>query len=452
MTWMIREDKLDTDQKEFINVESQKFGNIWVKGFAGSGKSVLLVHSLKNVLQKQPNAKVAIVVYTLSLIDLFKTGMRELNLSPTIPVMTYYDFVDKNKENFDYIFCDEVQDLPAKVLYAMGNRAGKIIVAGDSNQSIYDTDPKWNEEVVNPSQVGDIINARAFPLNTIHRLTRSIIAAVQKLLPTMNIWGAKRDMTKQDVNIRLCEASSESEEVKYIYQEAQKGTAVGDSCAILLPKHDLVLKMLNLLLTNQDKPKWTLVEKYCYYISVTDSQKEVVKTILSKKVVKIKKWDSTVYFGYYFNEQQCKNDIAILSENKIHSTLITESWGADYESLNLHLSSNGIKAQFIGNGYGSLKNAENNKDVIVMTYHSSKGLDFDNVFLPFVNTNLSISPNKEETLFMVALTRSRKNLYLTYYGYTHDLVDRFKGECSTITISDLMNVGKTGRQVNNFDF
>ena len=49
MAWMIREDQLDPDQKDFINIESKKTGNIWVKGFAGSGKSVLLVHSLKDM-------------------------------------------------------------------------------------------------------------------------------------------------------------------------------------------------------------------------------------------------------------------------------------------------------------------------------------------------------------------------------------------------------------------
>ena len=151
MSWMIREDQLDPDQRDFINVESKKTGNIWVKGFAGSGKSVLLIHSLKNIIQKEPNAKVVVVVYTHSLIDMFKAGMQELNLPSSIPVMTYYEFVDKNHQNFDYIFCDEVQDLPAKVLYAMTSRAKKVIVAGDSNQSIYDTDPRWWEPVVNPN-------------------------------------------------------------------------------------------------------------------------------------------------------------------------------------------------------------------------------------------------------------------------------------------------------------
>ncbi len=390
MAWMIREDQLDPDQREFINVESKKSGNIWVKGFAGSGKSVLLIHSLKNVLQKEPNAKIAVVVYTHSLKDMFETGMKELNIPSSIPVMTYIEFCDKNSQNFDYIFCDEVQDLPSRVLYAMNNRSRKVIVAGDSNQSIYDTDPRWNEPVVNPSQVGDIINARAFSLNMIHRLTRSIIAAVQKLLPSMNIWGAKRDLTKQDVNIRLCEASNETEEVKYIYQEAQKGANVGDTSVILLPTLNMISKFANQVLSANSKPQW--------------------------------------------NEK--KNNYG----------------RPDFGDLNRHFKNNGIKIQFIGSGYGSLSDAERNKEAILMSYHSSKGLDFDNVFLPYLNNSFYLYPSNANTLFMVAMTRSRKNLYLTYFGYTHDLVDKFKGECTEISISDILNQRTSTRSNNNFDF
>ena len=390
MAWMIREDQLDPDQREFINVESKKAGNIWVKGFAGSGKSVLLIHSLKNTIQKEPNAKVAVVAYTLSLIDMFKTGMQELNLPDSIPVMTYYEFVDRDSQRYDYIFCDEVQDLPAKVLYAMNNRARKVIVAGDSNQSIFDVDPKWREQVVNPEQVGDIIHARPFTLNMIHRLTRSIINAVQKILPSMNIWGAKRDLTKQDVNIRLCEASSEQEEAKYTYQEALKGSNVGDTSVILFPTTNSITKFANLILAANGKTQW--------------------------------------------NEK--KNQYG----------------RPDYGDLNRHFRTNGIKLQFVGSGYGSLKNAEQNKEAILMTYHSSKGLDFDNVFLPFLNTHFYLHPSNADTLFMVAMTRSRKNLYLTYYGYTHDLVDKFKGECTEISISDILNQRTTNRSTNNFDF
>jgi len=402
MAWMIREDQLDPDQKEFINVESKKTGNIWVKGFAGSGKSVLLVHSLMNTLQKEPNSKVVVLVFTHSLKDMFEIGIDELKsfykINKHIPVKTYYDFVDNESSSYDYIFCDEVQDLPAKVLYEMNNRSKKVIVAGDSNQSIYQSDPKWFESVVESERIGDIINARSYPLNYIHRLTRSIISAVQKLIPKMNILSGRQDYTPVNVDIRLCEADNIQDEVKYIFNEAQKGVNVNEKSVILLPTHNTIVTFFQTLLEVNNKPQWNF------------------KPI-----------------GFDINKPK-------------------EKQRPDYDNLNKHLKNNELKIQYIGNSQGSFNNAEKNKDIIVMTYHSSKGLDFDNVFLPFLNNSLYISPYNEETLFMVAMTRSKKNLYLTYFGYTHDLVDKFKGECTEISISDILNQRTSNRSSNVFDF
>jgi hypothetical protein len=402
MAWMIREDQLDPDQKEFINVESKKTGNIWVKGFAGSGKSVLLIHSLMNTLQKEPNSKVVVLVFTHALKDMFEIGINELKpyykVNKNIPVKTYYDFVDKDPANYDYIFCDEVQDLPAKVLYSMNNRATKVIVAGDSNQSIYQSDPKWFEKVVEPNQIGDIISARAYPLNYIHRLTKSIISAVQKLIPRINILSGRQDYTPVNVDIRLCEADDIKDEVKYVYQEAQKGVNVNEKSIILLPTHNTIVTFFQTLLEINNKPQWNF------------------KPI-----------------GFDVSKPR-------------------EKQRPDYDDLNRHIKIQNLKIQYVGNNQGSFNTAENNKEILVMTYHSSKGLDFDNVFLPFLNNSLFISPYNEDTLFMVAITRSKKNLYLTYNGYTHDLIDKFKGECTEISISDILNQRTTGRSKNNFDF
>lgn len=402
MAWMIREDQLDPDQREFINVESKKSGNIWVKGFAGSGKSVLLIHSLMNTLKREPNSNVVVLVFTHALKDMFEIGISELKtyyqINKNIPVKTYYDFVDYDKSRYDYIFCDEVQDLPSKVLYAMNNRASKVIVAGDSNQSIYQSDPKWFEKVVEPSQIGDIINARSFPLNYIHRLTRSIISAVQTLLPRMNILSGRQDFTPVNVDIRLCVADDIKDEVKYVYQEAQKGVNVNEKSIILLPTHNSIVTFFQTLLNIHNKQLWDFNP-----------------------------------IGFDVNKPR-------------------EKQRPDYEDLNKHLKNQNLKIQYVGNNQGSFSNAESNKDIIVMTYHSSKGLDFDNVFLPFLNNSLFISPYNEETLFMVAITRSKKNLYLTYNGYTHNLVDRFKSQCNEISISDILNQRTANRPTNNFDF
>lgn len=68
-------------------------------------------------------------------------------------------------------------------------------------------------------------------------------------------------------------------------------------------------------------------------------------------------------------------------------------------------------------------NADQNP-VQIMTYHGSKGLEFDTVFLPFLNSgdvphgrNLSVLELEEERrLFYVAVTRAKKSLYLSCEG------------------------------------
>lgn len=402
MAWMIREEKLDPDQREFVNVESKKSGNIWVKGFAGSGKSVLLIHSLMDTLNKAPSSKIVVLTFTHALREMFEVGINELKpyykITKNIPVKTYYEFVDNDSTIYDYIFCDEVQDLPAKVLYAMKARASKVIVAGDSNQSIYQSDPKWFEKVVEPNQIGDIINARAYQLNYIHRLTKSIISAVQKIIPRINILIGRQDYTPVNVNIRLCEADNKNDEVRYVYQEALKGANVNEKSIILLPTHSSIVTFFQTLLDCNKKQLWLF---------------KPIKFDINKP---------------------------------------KEKQRPDYDNLNSHLKSQSLKIQYVGNNQGSFSDAENNRDILVMTYHSSKGLDFDNVFLPFLNNSLYISSYNEDTLFMVAITRSKRNLYLTYHGYTHNLVDRFKSECTEISISDILNQGTSNHSPNPFEF
>ncbi|HTO17519.1 MAG TPA: hypothetical protein VLZ83_17265, partial [Edaphocola sp.] len=55
-----------------------------------------------------------------------------------------------------------------------------------------------------------------------------------------------------------------------------------------------------------------------------------------------------------------------------------------------------------------------------------------NVFLPYLSDDTYI---KDETLFMVAITRSKMNLYLTYSGYLHHLVERFESTCQRIDLN-----------------
>lgn len=370
MSWIIPENKLDAQQRDFLDNIDVNNRNIWIKGFAGSGKSVLLVYSVKKVLSRSPSSRILLIVFTRSLAEMFKAAFREIGLN--VSVDTYYAFM-KSGMHYDYILCDEVQDLPPRVLREMNARSEHIVVAGDENQSIYESDPQWHELTVSPSEVKGLLNANEFILNIIHRLSRSIIDAVQRFLPRMNIFSSKRDMTKSDTQIRLCEASSEMQEVHYVVEQAMKAVNTGYTTAILLPSQKRVIEFVNEALKDAGKPAWEEV---------------------------------------------------------------SNKWGKpDFKTMNSYMSANGLKIQYVGNGYGCF--SENDRRIVIMTFHSAKGLDFDNVFIPFANSSMYISPDegRAKTLFMVAMTRSRANLYISYYGYPSDYLENFQSNCSHIDIS-----------------
>lgn len=376
MSWIVPENKLDDQQRDFFYNMDISCQNMWIRGFPGSGKSVLLAYALKKIKNQNPNAKVAFVVFTRSLVEMFKSAFAEMDISANI--MTVYEYLNSGV-SYDYVLCDEVQDLFPRALQVMASKATHVIVAGDENQSIYDRDPKYGEATVNPWQITSTLNADAFTLSINHRLSSSVINAVQLFLPGNNIFAEKRDLSRQNTQIRMCSASNSWQEASYVYNEAQKAVNVGQTAGILLPAHENIVEFVNNLLGAEHKP--------------------------------------TLPTG----------------SNRIGKF--------DYNALNNHLSKNGISIQYVGNGYGSFSGGSK---ISLMTYHSSKGLDFDNVFLPSLDNGMSIcgNANKGKTLFMVAMTRSRNNLYLTYCGGRHSFLDDFASVCNHISLGSQSSTGE----------
>lgn len=370
--WFVPEDRLNPDQQRFLaNVDINR-QNVWIKGFAGSGKSILLVHVARKVLAAKPNARIALIVYTQSLVEMFKTALRELSKDPRyrqlrgIPVMTYFAFMSSSS-SYDYILCDEVQDLTPRVLNKMYERSAHLVVAGDSNQSIYKEDPRWRETTVNISQIPSLIHGNDFELTIIERLTDSIAKAV-RALTHLNIFGSKRNLNTTDTKVTLCKASSPSNEVSYVINNATRVTQRGYTAAILVPTQKKIVEFVNSALQSLGKSTWN---------STTNEYGKI-----------------------------------------------------DFGAMNAHLRNQGVRMQYVGNGYGSFK--DNTDYVVLMTYHSSKGLDFDYVYIPYCDRGLWISYDNSKTLFMVAMTRARMNLYITYSGYSsHEYVQSFASECST---------------------
>lgn len=201
----------------------------------------------------------------------------------------------------------------------------------------------------------------------IHRLTQDIIKVVKKLLPKLNLFNSKIDLRHDSVQVILGEGHNILEEAKYIMKEGERAIRINEAAAILLPTHNNIISFVNKILSSKGKPEW--------------------------------------------------------------QTQLNNYGKPDFNQLNAHLEKNNIPIQYVGNSYGSFMKYGNK--ITIMTYHSSKGLDFEHVFLPGMNSSQFISYDEDlsKVLFMVAMTRSKKNLYITYSGNKHAYIDKFAGDC-----------------------
>ena len=350
MSWFIPYNQLDNEQLSFLqNVGNNKTSNFWLKGYAGSGKSVLLIHCLLNEKQKNPNARIIIVLYTLALIDMIKAGIP--NQYRDVMVVTYHQFAGMHG-TWDLVLVDEVQDLKESTIREIQSKGNRVIVAGDVNQSIYDN-------VCETQQIANILTSQSVTLGIIHRISRRVRQVAQFFCSDRSGFNAASLGRLVELPPRLIKANSYQEECKWLTLNAKEYAQAGFAPAILIPRHLKIFEFLQTVLSIENKPLMPL--------------------------------------DYKANSKE------------------------NYIKINNHLKKNGLKFQYLGNGAGSFEDASKSSLVTVMTYHSAKGLDFKAVFIPFLTPSLEIWNDPESrarTLFFVAVTRSREQLFLSYNGST----------------------------------
>lgn len=375
MKWLPGENDLVKEQTEFRNQVWTEKGNVYVSGFPGSGKSVCLLYAVKTIRDKEPNASILFVEFTHSLIKMIEAALSELGLA-NIQVVTYADFERNYRGSYDYIICDEVQDMSASLLELMKRRAKRIIVGGDPNQSIYETLPNGGP-TVGPEEMKRILTPKTSELTILHRLNKFIIRGINSFMPQMRMLAEKSSMLKKHKPAYVWHCIDQNDEVKRIMEDAKTALNYGESVAILLPAHWKIENFVNIYLQSIGKPT----------------------------------------FDFSQDRQYSK---------------------PNYGLLNQHLEKHGVKMQSITNGFGSL--VTDSDKIILSTYHSSKGLDFDKVFMPFCNQG---SGNEDDPrLFMVAMSRSRKDLTLSYTTNMNRSIQQFfnnREACQFIDFKNMAN-------------
>ena len=373
MKWLPGENDLVKEQTDFRNQVWTEKGNVYVSGFPGSGKSVCLLYAVKTIRDKEPNASILFVEFTHSLIKMIEAALSELRLK-NIQVVTYADFERNYRGLYDYIICDEVQDMSASLLELMKRRAKRVIVGGDPNQSIYETMPNGGP-IVGQDEMKRILTPKTSELTILHRLNKFIIRGINSFMPQMRMLAEKSSMLKKHKPAYVWHCIDQTDEVKRIMDDAKTALNYGESVAILLPAHWKIENFVNIYLQSIGKPT----------------------------------------FDFTQDRQYGKPNYGLLNE---------------------HLEKHGVKMQSITNGYGSL--VTDSDKIILSTYHSSKGLDFDKVFMPFCNQG---NGNEDDPrLFMVAMSRSRKDLTLSYTTNMNRFIQQFfnnREACQFIDFNDM---------------
>ncbi len=214
---------------------------------------------------------------------------------------------------------------------------------------------------ITETQINNIMGVQPYSLNTIHRLTGRLVGVVKHLFPEKNLQSSEVSRTAS-VDILVGNASALEEEVKYVWQQAKKSAVPDEPSAILLPSHAHVKIFVDEVRRQANMGVW-----------------------------------------------QVKNN----------------NFGKpDYDALTGEMMTEGLPMMYVGSTYGNLHAARMGAKVIVMTYHSSKGLDFEHVFLPLLDSETTIwfGEQMEKTLLFVAMTRTRLNLTITYTGQPHHLI------------------------------
>lgn len=329
--FFVKEDQLDDYQLKVINKKSDR--SCIIKGCAGSGKSILALWKAKQI-QDEGKGDLLFVVYTKSLRQYMKDGIKQVGLNPTC-VESFnrclgwmrndetgqLECTGWKKGDYDYIIVDEAQDFSCEDILMMKEHAKKaMLLYGDSAQQLY----KFLKDK-KTANMEELKLVTGFPDDQLvfnHRLPKKIAAVAEYI-------------------------NSEFDELQ-------------DRCTE----------------EGREKP---YVLRYASFHEQLDRIMEIIKNRNLEDVGILFATNDSVKEADSYLKQQGYN-----VESKVR------------EDIELNFNSSNPK---------------------LMTYHSSKGLQFETVFLPECCDGYSFDLERERTkknALYVAMTRTYQSLYIMY--------------------------------------
>lgn len=291
-----------------------------VKGCAGSGKSILALHRVKQI-QEEKIGTFYFILFTKALKKYMQDGIESIGLHHD-RVIHYEKWLQMNTPSADYIIVDEAQDFSQEEIQLFQSKANQaLIMFGDTVQQIYSFK---HEKSLSMEDIASLTSIPSSELSFNHRLPKKIARFAEYF-------------TKEETDLALrCRNEG-----------------------IELPK---VLEFNSL-------------------------------------------------------EEQFDKIIEIIQNRKLDDIGILFPTNDDVRNAQNYFNNRGIKVEA---KYHKTMNLDfNNSLPKITTYHSSKGLQFEAVFIPKCNETFIDNLN----VLYVAVTRTYQSLYIMYSGNISPLLD-----------------------------
>lgn len=311
-SFYIKESELDDYQVVVLQRRTDK--PFIVKGCAGSGKSILALHKVKQI-QEQNMGSFYFILFTRTLKQYMQDGIDSIGLRSD---RVTYHWHWKNRlgsPSADYIVVDEAQDFSEEDISLFKSQAKKaLILYGDSAQQIYSFK---NPPPVSMEQIAVITGYPSEPLVFNHRLPKKIA--------------------------RLAERITDSDDE----------------------------------LERRCKNEGAELPKILSYSNLNSQLDAIIEIIKNRKFEDV---------GIFFRHNE------------------------DVESAKSYFARRGLGTEAKHNM--SMDLDFTNDLPKITTYHSSKGLQFEAVFIPKCNVN----EEEERNPLYVAITRSYQSLFIMHSG------------------------------------
>lgn len=288
--------------------------------------------------------------------------------------MIWFPFVYRlNVGKFDVVFVDEAQDLNqaqiAMVLSAC-KMDGRIIAVGDPAQSIYQFRGADSEAI--PNFINKL-GAKTLPLSVTYRCPKKVVALAQEIVPDIEAAEDARDGVVEDVP------------AEQILKLVQPGDFVLSRTNAPLIKHCMALLRAGIPANIQGRD---IGANLHYFI-----KKSKAKTI-----------DAFTAYVTAWREQEVKR---LMAEKKDPIATIDKA-----ECL-LNLCEGTLTIKDLKETIDKLFNdVDDSSKVIFSTTHKAKGLERDRVYVLANTYRKGSGVQEEDNLWYVAVTRSKKELYL----------------------------------------